>query len=62
VPSLTANAELYQELLDSKVLAEPKKAAQSAWDQWELGRSVAQIATEGREKPIQVCAKLVITS
>lgn len=52
---LLPDAEVYQGLLDSKVLAEPKKAAQSAWEQWEVGRTVAQIATEGREKPIQVC-------
>jgi hypothetical protein len=44
---------VYQGLLDSKVLAEPKKAAQAAWEQWQQGMSVAQIATE-REKPIQV--------
>jgi hypothetical protein len=52
---LLPDAEVYQGLLDSKVLAEPKKAAQSAWEHWEQGRTVAQIATEGREKPIQVC-------
>lgn len=54
-PLLTADSEVYQGLLDSKVLSEPKKAAQAAWDQWQLGRSIAQIATEGRDKPIQVC-------
>lgn len=53
-PLLTADAEVYQGLLDSKVLAEPKKAAQAAWEQWQQGMTVAQIATEGREKPIQV--------
>lgn len=65
VPLLTADPEVYQGLLDSKILAEPKKAAQSAWDQWELGRSVEQIATEGREKPIQVsgyCLARVVVS
>jgi hypothetical protein len=54
-PLLTADSDVYQGLLDSKVLSEPKKAAQAAWDQWQLGRSIAQIATEGRDKPIQVC-------
>lgn len=53
-PLLTADAEVYQGLLYSKVLAEPKKAAQAAWEQWQQGMTVAQIATEGREKPIQV--------
>lgn len=60
-PLLTADAEVYQGLLDSKVLAEPKKAAQAAWEQWEQqGMTVAQIAKEGREKPIQVwlCGRL----
>jgi hypothetical protein len=53
-PLLTADHYAYQALLDSKVLSEPKKAASSAWGQWELGQTVTQIATEGREKPVQV--------
>lgn len=49
---LTADSEVYQGLLDAKVLSEPKKAAQAAWEQWQQGRSMQQIAQE-RDKPIQ---------
>lgn len=49
---LTADSEVYQGLLDAKVLSEPKKAAQAAWEQWQQGRSIQQIAQE-RDKPIQ---------
>jgi hypothetical protein len=50
---LHVDSELYQAMLDAKVLAEPKGAASAAWERWQAGESAEQVAT-AREKPIQV--------
>lgn len=50
---LHVDSELYQALLDAKVLSEPKAAAAAAWERWQAGESAEQVAT-AREKPIQV--------
>jgi hypothetical protein len=51
--ALHVDSELYQAMLDAKVLAEPKGAASAAWERWQAGESAEQVAT-AREKPIQV--------
>jgi hypothetical protein len=51
--ALHVDSELYQAMLDEKVLSEPKGAASAAWDRWRGGESAEQVAT-AREKPIQV--------
>lgn len=60
-PPLQADPGIYQVLLDSKVLGEPKAAARAAWDQWELGHSMPQIASHGRDKPIEVGRGVSVT-
>jgi hypothetical protein len=51
--ALHVDSELYQAMLDAKVLSEPKGAANAAWERWRGGESAEEVAT-AREKPIQV--------
>lgn len=48
---------MYQSMLESKILNEPKGAATAAWERWAAGETAEQVASL-RDKPIQVRASV----